>query len=65
MKRSVERISGVAGTSFDLSTGTGKLWVKAGATVVPAAVWQAITKSGFSPVSIKHKNQVYTGPGKS
>lgn len=65
MKRSVERISGVVRVSFNLRTGKGTVWLKSGATVAPATVWQALIKSGFSPVSIEHENQVYTGPAKS
>ena len=65
MKRSVGRISGVKKTSFDLSTGKGKIWFEDGAVIESAAVWQAIIKSGFSPVRVEHQNQVYTGPGKS
>ncbi|NOX59962.1 MAG: heavy-metal-associated domain-containing protein [Planctomycetes bacterium] len=59
MQRSVERVEGVRKIDFDLNTGRGILTFEPGKTVAPAALWQAIKESGFTPTRVETKGEVY------
>jgi copper chaperone CopZ len=63
VQRSVERIDGVSKLFVDLNTGRGEVTFEPGKSVEPAVLWQAIVDSGFTPVRIETKGEVYEGPG--
>ena len=62
MQRSVERVDGVKKVEIDLNTGRGTVTFERGKTVAPAVLWQAIKESGFTPVRVEMKGEVYEGP---
>lgn len=62
MQRSVERVDGVKKVNLDLNTGRGVVTFEPGKTVAPAVLWQAIKDSGFTPVRVETKGEVYDGP---
>ena len=62
MQRSVERVDGVKQVEIDLNTGRGRVTFEPGKSVAPALIWQAIKESGFTPVRVETKGEVYEGP---
>lgn len=62
MQRSVERVNGVNKVTLDLNTGRGAVSFEPGKTVAPELLWQAIKDSGFTPVRVETKGNVYEGP---
>ena len=61
MQRSVERVDGVKQVEIDLNTGRGTVSFQPGKTVAPALLWEAIKESGFTPVRVETKGEVYEG----
>jgi copper chaperone CopZ len=59
VQRSVERIDGVKKVTLDLNTGRGTVSFEPGRTVAPSVLWQAIKESGFTPVRVETKGEVY------
>ncbi|MCH7591706.1 MAG: hypothetical protein IH989_02845 [Planctomycetes bacterium] len=47
---------------IDLNTGRGTVTFEPGKAAAPAALWQAIKDSGFTPVRVEIKGKVYEGP---
>ena len=62
VQRSVERVDGVKTVEIDLNTGRGTVTFESGKSVAPAALWQAIKDSGFTPVRVDAKGKAYEGP---
>ena len=62
MKRSVERVKGIKRIDFDINLGRGTLLFDRGRTVTSEAIWDAIKKSGFTPVEVEIGGQSYKGP---
>ena len=62
VQRSVERVDGVKKVQVDLNTGRGAVTFEPGTAVAPAALWQAIKDSGFTPVRIEMKGEIYEEP---
>ena len=62
MQRSVERVAGVKKVVLDLNTGRGAVTFEPGKTVASAVLWQAVKDSGFTPVRVEMKGDVYEGP---
>lgn len=60
--RSVERIKGVKTVSFDINKGLGRLTFRPGKSVDAEDIWKALQKSGFTPVKIEVRGEVYAGP---
>lgn len=61
-QRSVERVEGVKSVVIDLNTGKGAVTFDPGQAVAPAQIWQAIEDSGFTPVRVETRGEVYRGP---
>lgn len=62
MQRSVERVNGVRSVEIDLNTGRGEVIFRSGQSVTSEALWQAIKESGFTPVRVEMKGEIYEGP---
>ena len=62
VQRSVERVDGVKKVEIDLNTGRGAVLFQPGKTVAPAVLWQAVKESGFTPVRVETKGEIYEGP---
>lgn len=62
MQRSVERVDGVKAVEIDLNTGRGTVSFEMGKSVTSEALWQAIKESGFTPVRVEMKGEIYEGP---
>jgi len=62
VERSVERLDGVRKVEIDLNSGRGTVAFEPGKTVAPAVLWRAINESGFTPVRVETKGEVFEGP---
>ena len=62
VQRSVERVEGVQKVVLDLNTGRGTVTFEPGKTVSSAVLWQAIKDSGFTPVRVEMKGELYERP---
>lgn len=61
MQRSVERVDGVKKVQVDLNTGRGAVTFEPDKSVAPDVLWRAIKDSGFTPVRVEMKGEVYEG----
>ncbi len=61
-QRSVERVAGVTTVKIDLNTGRAEVWYERGQSIKPAELWNAVIKSGFTPVRVELNGEVYQGP---
>jgi len=59
--RSVERLDGVKKAELDLNTGRGTVTLDKEHKLTGKMIWDAIVKSGFTPVRVELDGQVYTG----
>ena len=62
MRRSVERIDGIKRLQFDLNTGRGTVMFNAGKRISRETLWDAIKKSGFTPIAVESRGHTYKGP---
>ena len=62
VKRSVERLEGVAKVTFDLNRGVGTVTFGEKQQPTVEDLWHAIVESGFTPTKIELDGQEYKGP---